>query len=86
MACGLPAVAFSCDYGPGEIIREGVDGLLVPPGNINSLAGAMQRLFSDEKLRIRMARKAPDVLDRFSMKAVLDRWEELFEQVIQRRI
>lgn len=75
MACGLPAVAFDCPSGPREIIRDKVDGLLVPPGNIAALAGAIESLISNEEMRLRMAADAPDVLKRFALDAILDRWE-----------
>ncbi len=85
MACGLPAVSFDCRSGPREIIRPGVDGLLVPPGDIEGLAAALSALMGDDAERQRMAQRAPEVLERFSAERVLDRWEELLETVIHER-
>lgn len=49
MACGVPVVA-SAVGGIKELIRNGVDGLLVQPGNSKHLAESITRLISDEKL------------------------------------
>jgi glycosyltransferase involved in cell wall biosynthesis len=76
MACGLPCIASACDSGPAEIIRDGVDGLLVPPENVDALADALRQLVSDEDKRARLGRHAVEVTSRFSREAFFARWEE----------
>lgn len=77
MACGLPCIASACDSGPGEIIRDGIDGLLVPPGNVDALADALRQLISDDAKRARLGSHALEVTSRFSREAFFARWEEV---------
>lgn len=55
MVCGLPVIATDCPHGPGEILTDGQNGLLVPPGRPDLLAGAMRRLAGDRTLGRRLA-------------------------------
>jgi glycosyltransferase involved in cell wall biosynthesis len=77
MACGLPCVASACESGPAEIIRDGVDGLLVPPDNVDALADALRQLVSDEAKRARLGRRAAEVTSRFSRETFFARWDEV---------
>jgi glycosyltransferase involved in cell wall biosynthesis len=65
MAWGLPAITTPVGSIP-EHVRDGVHGILVRPGDVSELAGAIERLVMDDALRARMgerAREAAEPLD-----------------------
>ncbi|MBV6272883.1 glycosyltransferase family 4 protein [Alcaligenaceae bacterium CGII-47] len=79
MASGLPCVAFDCETGPREIIREGIDGVLVRPAeDPEALAAWLSNLMAHPIERARYARRATDVRDRFSVTRVMSLWEQVF--------
>lgn len=57
MAAGLAVVATPVGA-TEEIVHDGETGLLVQPGDVNSLAAALNRLVSDADLRMRLGRAA----------------------------
>jgi glycosyltransferase involved in cell wall biosynthesis len=57
MACGTPVIATAVG-GPPEIVRDGVDGVLVEPRNPGAWAGAMLDLLADERGRATMGERA----------------------------
>jgi GalNAc-alpha-(1->4)-GalNAc-alpha-(1->3)-diNAcBac-PP-undecaprenol alpha-1,4-N-acetyl-D-galactosaminyltransferase len=82
MACGLPVISFDCKSGPRELIRDGIDGVLVADHDIGALAEQIDRLMGDPVERERLARKAPEVLQRFSPERVLAMWQKALEEVV----
>jgi glycosyltransferase involved in cell wall biosynthesis len=78
---GVPAVSFDCDTGPRDIIRQGLDGLLVPPGDAEGLACALDRLMGDAVLRGFFAARAHEARERFSLERVAGMWEALFREL-----
>jgi len=82
MASGLPVVSYDCPSGPREIIRHDVDGLVVPPQDMKSLAMGLRRLMSDPAERNRMSERAKEITRRFSSAAVFDRWDRIIKDVL----
>ncbi|HTI17758.1 MAG TPA: glycosyltransferase family 4 protein [Trinickia sp.] len=82
MALGVPAVAFDCRSGPRELMRDGRDGLLIPPGDAGELAAALRRLLSDRALREELGSKgARSIRERYSVVTILAVWDQLFAQL-----
>ena len=83
MACGVPCVSYACPYGPEDIIRDGVDGILVRPvGNEDELAKAICQLIDNEELRKQMGTAARDGVQRYMPSYVMQQWMALFTQLI----
>lgn len=81
MACGLPVVSFDCPAGPDEIITDGVDGILVPSGDVHVMAEKLMALMADEELRKRLGQQARRSAKRYDMKNIASQWTTLFEKV-----
>jgi GalNAc-alpha-(1->4)-GalNAc-alpha-(1->3)-diNAcBac-PP-undecaprenol alpha-1,4-N-acetyl-D-galactosaminyltransferase len=81
MASSIPVVSFDCPSGPRELIRDGIDGLLIPPEDVDALAAGMERVITDPDLASRLASRAPEVVERFSLASVLERWDRIFAEV-----
>ena len=84
-ACALPAVATDVP-GTHEVIVDGETGWLAPTGDAAALAEAMTRLMQTppEKRRTMGQRARQNVIDRFSLKAVLEQWEALYNELLTR--
>lgn len=78
MAHGLPVVSFDCPTGPRELITNGVDGILVPAGDVRALASAIGRLIRDERTRRELGAAARRRVDAYSTTVIMPRWEALF--------
>lgn len=77
MASGLPAVAFDCASGPGEIISHERDGILVPPGDANRLAAALEHLMANAAERERMGAAAREAVQRYAPERIMPLWSDL---------
>lgn len=80
-ALGLPIISYDFRCGPREVIQDAETGYIIPWGNKEAFAGAIQRLIEDEELRREMGAKARQASSRFAPERVIKQWVELFEQI-----
>jgi UDP-D-galactose:(glucosyl)LPS alpha-1,6-D-galactosyltransferase len=43
LARGIPVIATNCPTGPSDIVYDGLNGLLIPPGSVDAFRGALER-------------------------------------------
>src|SRR6266540_3971476 len=82
MAAGLPVVASDIP-GYREVVRDGVDGVLVPPWDPVSLAAGVRTVLDDPTLAARLVRAGRARAEEFSWDTVVARLEALYEQVVR---
>jgi len=86
MAAGLPVVA-SRVGGIPEAVEDGVEGLLVSPGNPAELADAVIRIMSSTIVHARMSQAARRRIDdQFRVDLVARRYEALYERLYSERV
>jgi glycosyltransferase involved in cell wall biosynthesis len=85
MSRGLPVVATDCPTGPGELIEDRRNGLLVAPKDIASLAAGISAMLDDEELRRRTGAAARETARAYSLERVAPRWDELLQALWSER-
>jgi glycosyltransferase involved in cell wall biosynthesis len=85
MSHALPIVSFDCPTGPGDVITDGADGVLVPPADVEALGGALVRVIGDRPLRERLGAQAAVTVRNYAPDAVMPQWEALFSELTAAR-
>jgi GalNAc-alpha-(1->4)-GalNAc-alpha-(1->3)-diNAcBac-PP-undecaprenol alpha-1,4-N-acetyl-D-galactosaminyltransferase len=81
MASGLPVISTNCPFGPADIVRHGIDGILVPNRDTAALAHAIRSLMENEGERKRLASRSPEVLSRFGKESIMHQWDTLISSL-----
>ncbi|MXU65226.1 glycosyltransferase family 4 protein [Oceanomicrobium pacificus] len=84
-AAGLPIVAFDCDFGPAEILKDGETGLLVPDGDVDAMVKALIDLLDDPSLRQKMSENAPATVAHLSLENVMQLWDAAIDGLVADR-
>jgi glycosyltransferase involved in cell wall biosynthesis len=83
MAAGLGIVASNIP-GNAQLIADGINGLLVPPGDVSSLSLALNCLLTDSALTAKLGKAAKQsAIENFSIDSVADRYINLYTELLQ---
>jgi GalNAc-alpha-(1->4)-GalNAc-alpha-(1->3)-diNAcBac-PP-undecaprenol alpha-1,4-N-acetyl-D-galactosaminyltransferase len=77
MAVGKACISTNYFEGFNEIIQDGINGLLVQPGNVEDLAIAMQKLIKNTELRKGIAFRALEIKNKLSFPLIADQYLEV---------
>jgi glycosyltransferase involved in cell wall biosynthesis len=81
LAVGTPVLAMEAG-GVGEVVRDGVNGLLVPAGDTGALGEAVRRYFTDDELRERLRAAAAASVLAYAPERVFGQLEQKLLEIV----
>jgi glycosyltransferase involved in cell wall biosynthesis len=83
MATGLPSIA-TRNGATEELIKDGENGILIPPGDAGALANAMISLVNDPARAVRLGKAARELMQNtYQMNVVAQQYETLYTQLLR---
>lgn len=86
MALGLPCISTDCPCGgPRYLIKDGVNGLLVPVADADKMAEAMRKILSDSNLAESIGKEAMKIAEELAPDKIYGQWERLVSSIVNGR-
>jgi glycosyltransferase involved in cell wall biosynthesis len=77
LALGKPVIATAVGGIP-EVVKDGVNGILVPPKSAEHIAKALERLLSDSGLRRKLGRAAAESVKDYTWSKIAEKYERIY--------
>jgi len=81
MACNVPIVASKIGCIP-DVVKDGENGLLVPPRDSEALADAIIYLLKNKDIRERMGENGRKRVENYSWERIAEMTEKVYEEVL----
>jgi glycosyltransferase involved in cell wall biosynthesis len=86
MALGLPVIATDCPcYGAAALIEQEKSGMLVPVGDVDALAAAMERLLNDGEFAKKLGNKAENIVEILNPDKIYLEWKQYVTDIIKQK-
>jgi len=83
MAMGITCISTDCPCGgPKDLVEDGVNGVLIPVGDVDSCAKVIAKCFTDKQMADKLGKNALNVRKKFSKELVCKKWLEYINQVV----
>ncbi|MBL8205224.1 MAG: glycosyltransferase family 4 protein [Blastocatellia bacterium] len=79
MTFGVPVVATDCAASIREIVRDEIDGVIVPPESEEALGKAIAELISKPEKCTKMALSASTIIHKLSLPTIMSKWDKLLQ-------
>ena len=85
MSLGTPVIAYDVRYGPRDLIRDGIDGILLTEHTPEALADAIIGLLSDPQRALAMGARARELIERFPVENFEQAWLDVLNRAASRK-
>lgn len=81
MSCGLPIVGVKM-AGVAGMVKDGVNGYLVPPTNPTTMSKKIVKILSSNKLRLKLSKNSQKIARANSLTSSIQKLEDLYKETI----
>ncbi|RDW20754.1 glycosyltransferase [Oceanobacillus chungangensis] len=81
LSCGIPSISTDCDFGPRAMIENEVNGLLVPVGDVEAIARAMDRIAVNQEFARNLSENALLIRKSHSSTKIANRYYEFIKKI-----
>ena len=80
MSYGVPSISFDCNTGPSDMIKQGVNGLLINPQKKDQgLSEAIEELILNKEYRTKLSENSVLVREKYSVNNIMQLWNDILE-------
>lgn len=66
-----------------EIVKHGVNGIIVPDNDVPAFVSALETLMQDNEYRLKLMYNGIEMCKQFSIDNIIKRWETLFREIVE---
>lgn len=81
MACGVPVISTNCAASIPEIVRDQVDGIIIPNEDVKALTKAISELLDNPQQCQQMSFRASEIIHRLDLPIIMKKWDRLLYEV-----
>ncbi len=82
MAAGTPCVSTRCKMGPEELIDDGMNGILVPVGDIKKISEGIEMIIDNPKLSESISKNGRNILKTNDVSAISEKWLDYIKSIL----
>lgn len=77
LSLGTPVISYDVDYGPSELIQDGFNGYLVPPGDINQMVEKVDQLLNNSQMMQQFSINSIESAQQYNATTISIKWQNI---------
>lgn len=82
MHFGLPCISFDCNFGPSDLIDDGINGYLIPINQELVFRERLTQLINSKELRLNFSQESKTSTEMYKSDVAVDQWKELINSFV----
>ncbi|MCR5770248.1 MAG: glycosyltransferase [Butyrivibrio sp.] len=83
MSLGIPCITTDCMYDTSELVKDNINGIVIPKGDVDAMAVAMKKLMDDPEYASKLGDSASRIKEEVAPDVINRKWEDYFQSIMR---